>query len=102
MAKRRRVALRGRAVVALLLCAFVLAAAAVVWRRTVGMSRGRELDALAQRRVELEARRAKLEGDIREVASRSRLAPLAERRLNMRVATDSQYVILPRPARAAP
>ena len=102
MAKRRRVALRGRAVVALLLCTFVLAAAAVVWRRTVGMSRARELDALAQRRVELQARRAKLEGDIREGASRSRLAPMAERRLNMRVATDSQYVILPRAARPAP
>ena len=102
MAKRRRVALRGRAVVALLLCGFVLAAAAVVWRRTVGMRRGRELDVLAQRRVELEAHRAKLEGDIRETASRSRLAPLAERRLNMRVATDSQYVILPRAPRPAP
>jgi cell division protein FtsL len=98
VAKGRRVAPRGRAVVALLCCAFVLAAAAVVWRRTVGMSRGRELDALAQRRVELLAQRAKLEGDIREAASRSRVAPVAERRLNMHVATDSQYVILPRPA----
>jgi cell division protein FtsL len=83
--------------VALVLCAFVLAAAAVVWRRTVGIARARELGALAQRRVELEAQRAKLEGDIREAASRSRVAPMAERRLNMHVATDSQYVILPRP-----
>jgi cell division protein FtsL len=98
VAQGRRVGSRGRAVVALLLCAFVLAAAAVVWRRTVGMSRGRALDALAQRRLELQAQRAKLEGDIRESASRARLAPQAERRLNMHVATDSQYVILPRPS----
>ena len=102
MAKRRRVAMRGRAVVALALCAFVLVAVAVVWRRTVGMSRGRELATLAQRRIELQAQRAKLESDIREGASRSRLAPLAERHLNMHVATDSQYVILPRPRPVAP
>jgi cell division protein FtsL len=99
MAKRRvkgGKGMRGRSKVALALLAFVVVSAAVVWRRTVGMSNARELDRLAQRRIQLEAQRASLETDIREGASRSHIAPIAERRLDMHIATDSQLVFLPR------
>jgi cell division protein FtsL len=93
---KRRVRLRGRSIVALALLLFVLVAAAVVWRRATGIAAAREIERLAARRLELEAERGELEQDIREAASRSRIAPIAERRLEMRIATDSQLVLLPR------
>ncbi|MBC7789308.1 MAG: hypothetical protein H7Z74_05145 [Anaerolineae bacterium] len=73
----------------------MLVAMAVIYRRSEGMSRARELDRLQERRLQLEGRRASLQGDIRAASSRVRLAPIAERKLGMRIATDSQYVILP-------
>ena len=93
---KRRVARRGRAVLGLTLLGFVLISAGVIWRRAYGISQSRELRALEDDRVQLEARRADLEADIREASSRAKLAPIAERRLNMRVATDSQLILLPR------
>jgi membrane protein implicated in regulation of membrane protease activity len=89
--------MRGRSVVALVLLAFVLVAVAVVWRRTVGIANARELEQLTRRRLQLVAQRGKLLADIREAASRSHIAPIAERRLDMHIATDSQLVLLPRP-----
>lgn len=89
--------LRGRSLVALALLGFLLVAGLVVWRRTVGVAESREIAALQKRAVELEAQRARLEGDIRDLASRGRLAPIAERRLGMRVPNDTHVVILPRP-----
>jgi hypothetical protein len=86
-------------VVALVLLAFILITTGVIWRRTAGMDGARELEALRQQKSQLEALRTKLESDIRLASSRGVLAPIAERRLNMRVATDSQYVILARPPR---
>lgn len=94
---KRRVAARGRAWVALALCGFVLIAAGVIWRRTAGIARSRDLQALEQRRSQLESERAQLESDVRDLSSRSVLAPLVERRLDMRVPNDSQVVILKRP-----
>ena len=99
MAKRRvgrSTRVRGRSAVAFALLAFRLVAVAVVWRRTIGIANGRELEQLAQRRLELEAQRTKLREDIREATSRARMAPVAERRLEMHVATDSQLVLLRR------
>jgi type II secretory pathway pseudopilin PulG len=87
---------RGRSLVALALLAFLIVAGLVVWRRTVGVAESREIAAMQKRVVELEAQRARLEGDIRDLSSRGRLAPLVERRLGMHVPNDTQVVILPR------
>lgn len=89
---------RGRRL-ALLLAGFLLVATGVIWRRSYGIARSRELTELDKRRVQLDARRAQLESEIRDLASRARLAPVVEQRLQMHVPTDSQVVILPRPAR---
>ena len=88
---------RGRSIVALLLLAFLLVAAGVVWRRSVGIEQSREIAQLEQRRAQLAALEAKLQNEVRQAASRARLAPIAEQRLHMRVPADTQVVILPRP-----
>ena len=72
-------------------------ATGVIWRRSYGIARSRDLNELEKRRVQLEARRAQLQSEIRELSSRARLAPIVEQRLQMHVPTDSQVVILPRP-----
>lgn len=89
---------RGRSIVALGLLAFVLVAAAVIWRRTYGLARARELAVLDVRRRQLEAERAALQSAVRMAASRARIGPTAEQRLGMRVPSDTQVVILTRPA----
>ena len=97
-ARRGRKGGRGRQL-ALLLVGFLLVATGVIWRRSYGIARSRELAELDKRRVQLEARRAQLESEIRDLSSRARLAPIVEQRLQMHVPTDSQVVILPRPPR---
>jgi cell division protein FtsL len=95
---KRRVKGRGRPIVALVLVGFVLVATGVIWRRSFGIAQSRELRELDKQRLELEAQKARLEGEIRELSSRARLAPIAEQRLNMHVPNDSQVIILPRPS----
>ncbi|MDQ6828678.1 MAG: hypothetical protein M3081_07410 [Gemmatimonadota bacterium] len=100
MAKRRgraRAALRGRTVLAMAMIGFVLIAAGVIWRRATGIERAQEIRALESRLSELEAQRVKLREEIRNASSRSVLLPIAQNRLNMHVAADSQIVILQRP-----
>jgi cell division protein FtsL len=92
---------RGR-LLALALFGFLLVATGVIWRRSYGIARSRELTELDKRRVQLEGRRAQLESEIRDASSRARLAPIVEQRLQMHVPTDSQVVILPRPTRERP
>ncbi len=92
---KRRVKPRGRTVALCILSCFVLVAMGVIYRRSEGMSGARELDSLQERRLQLEGQRAALQGDIRAASSRVRLAPIAERKLGMHIATDSQYIILP-------
>jgi cell division protein FtsL len=96
---KRGVGLRGRALVALILGAFVLVALAIVWRRTIGIGQSERLAALDTRRVELEGERARLESEIRDASTRQRLGAAAESRLGMHIPTDRQVVILPRTAR---
>ncbi len=91
--------MRGRGIVAVLLVGFVLVATGVIWRRSLGLQRARETAALEARRVALEARRAQLDGEIRDATSRARLARIAEERLGMRVPADSQVITLTRPRR---
>ena len=64
------------------------------------MAQAREIRRLEQRRLQLEAQRAQLASDIRDVSSRSKLAPIAESRLNMHVPNDTQVVIIPRSPRS--
>ena len=99
---KRRVAGRGRRVVAGLLVAFVLVASVVIWRRSHGIEQARALRDLERQQRQLEAERARLERDIRLASSRSRLVPVAER-LGMRMPLDSEIVSLPVSAgRSAP
>jgi len=92
---------RGR-LLAVALFGFLLVATGVIWRRSYGIARSRELTELDKRRVQLEARRAQPESEIRDASSRTRLAPIVAQRLQMHVPTDSQVVILPRPTRERP
>lgn len=98
MSGRRRRQGGGRLIVALALLGFLLVATSVIWRRSVGIGAARELRALEERRAELQARASQLDNQIREAASRARLVPLAEQRLQMRIPSDTQVVILSRPA----
>ena len=94
---RKKPRMRGRSIVALALLGFLLVATGVIWRRSFGIAQRLELRDLDRERTQLEARKVKLESEIREASSRARLAPIAEQRLNMHVPSDSQVVILPRP-----
>jgi cell division protein FtsL len=95
---KRAVRKRGRSWLALALVVFVLAAVVIVWRRVAGVEAERALEELAEQRRTLEAERARLESQIREAESLGRIAPIARGRLGMHVATDSHYVLLPRPS----
>lgn len=96
---KRGVGLRGRTLVGLVLAAFVLVALAIVWRRTIGIGQAETLAKLDVRRTALEGERARLEGEIRDAASRQSLGVAAESRLGMHIPTDKQVVILPRSGR---
>jgi cell division protein FtsB len=85
--------------VALALLGFVLLGTGVIWRRAVGHAQAKELRALEDRRVQLDAQRAQLEGEIRDLSSRAKLAPVAEGRLHMHVPNDTELVILRRTPR---
>lgn len=89
---------RGRGILALVLVGFVLVAVGVIWRRSVGFSREREVATLEQQRTQLEGERARLELEIRDLSSRARLAPVAEQRLGMRIPSDSQVIDIRRRA----
>ena len=92
--------MRGRALVPLILGGFVLVGAGVVWRRSMGVLRGREQQRLESQRAALEAQRAKLEADIRDASSRGKLARIVESQLHMHVPrSDSEVILLTRPPR---
>jgi type II secretory pathway component PulJ len=88
-------------VVALTLLGFVLVATSVIWRRTYGQSESAKVQRLERQRTELRARRDQLERDIRDAASRERLAPLAAQRLRLRQPSDSQVIVIDRDTSAA-
>lgn len=92
----RRVRARGRSMVALVLVIFVLVTSMIIWRRSVGNAEARAMDALRSERAALEARKAALERDVRDLTSRAVLAPIVERSLGLHVAQDSQQVFLRR------
>jgi cell division protein FtsL len=95
--------MRGRTLVFLVLAGFLAVASGVIWRRAVGIEQARRLREDEQRRADLEARRAALDAEVRDAASRERLQRIAEQRLGMRVPSDSNVILLPRPTpRGAP
>lgn len=87
---------RGRSVVALTLFGFVLVATSVIWRRTFGYSQTRALQRLERQRQDLRSQRAQLQREIRDAASRDRLAATAEQRLRLRMPSDSQVIVIER------
>lgn len=94
----RRVAGRRGPPAALILAlvGFVVVATGVIWRRGEGLERARAHQALERRRDALVAQQRRLESDVREASSRTRLAPLVEARLGMHVPAASQLIHLPR------
>ncbi len=88
---------RGRQKVALVLLSFLALASAVVWRKSFGFTEGQRVRALAERRTELDARRTRIEGDIRSTLTLRRLGAIVEKRLGLRVPADSQIILLTRP-----
>jgi hypothetical protein len=82
------------------LLGFLTVATGVIARRTFGINQSRSLRALERQRDAADAARVKLEAEIRDASSRSRLGPIAEQRLHMYVPPDSQVIILQRPPRA--
>jgi len=94
--------MRGRSLIFLALLGFFVVATGVIWRRSVGIAQSTALRELEERRSELEAQEAALEGAIRDASSRARLAPIAEDRLGLRIPPESLVIIIPRPDRATP
>jgi cell division protein FtsL len=90
---------RGRSWVALVLLGFFLLGAGVIWRRAEGHRQAQELRALEEKRTQLDAQRAQLESEIRDLTSRAKLGPVAEDRLHMHVPNDTELVILRRTPR---
>ena len=56
---------------------------------------------VGKQRLQLQSQRAQLRSDIRNLVSRSSLAAVVEKRLDMHVPNDTQLVILTRPPRVA-
>ena len=101
MAARRvagRGALRGRTAIAIGLAAFLLVTTSVIWRRAEGSAAANRLHALGARLGELEAQRARLDGEVRRASSQVELVPRLQR-LGLRVPSDSQVIDLPDPVR---
>jgi cell division protein FtsL len=83
---------------ALGLLGFFLVATGVIWRRSHGVATSREILRLQRERSALQAEVIRLEGAIRDAASRRRIQSVAEDRLGMSVPGATQVIILPRPA----
>ena len=91
--------LRPRSLIVLVLLGFFVIATGVIARRTFGINQARTLRALELQRDAVDASRLKLEAEIRDASSRTRLVPIAEQRLHMYVPADSQVIILQRRAK---
>jgi outer membrane murein-binding lipoprotein Lpp len=102
MAARRvgkgRGKVRGRTAIAIGLVAFLVVTSSVVWRRALGSEAAAKLHDLGAQVDELQAQRARLEGEVRRASSQVELAPRVQR-LGMRVPSDSQVIDLPDPVR---
>lgn len=91
-------AIRGRTAIAIGLAAFLVVTTSVVWRRAKGSAAAIRLHELGSRIDDLEAQRARLEGEVRRASSQVELMPRLNR-LGMRVPSDSEVIDLPDPVR---
>lgn len=91
-------AIRGRTAIAIGLAAFLVVTTSVVWRRANGSATAIRLHELGSRIDDLEAQRARLEGEVRRASSQLELMPRLNR-LGMRVPSDSEVIDLPDPVR---
>lgn len=91
-------AIRGRTAIAIGLAAFLVVTTSVVWRRARGSATAIRLHELGSRIDDLEAQRARLEGEVRRASSQVELMPRLNR-LGMRVPSDSEVIDLPDPVR---
>jgi Flp pilus assembly protein TadB len=87
--------MKGRALVAIGLGAFVVMTALVVWRRSVGVATAREMRIMENEKRSLRAQLVTLDNDRRRAVSRAAVIKEAERRLGLHVATESQTRTLP-------
>lgn len=92
---------RGRTIVFLALVGFIAATGITVLRRAKGREMAGEFEALERRRTQLAGEAARLEVELRVAGSRSRLGPLVEQRLGMRIPAADRTIDLPMPAEAA-
>lgn len=83
-----------RALAAVLLGTLIVVSAAVIWRRSVGVSTAREIQRLEAERSSLESERNSLENQLRRATSRQIIVEEATRRLGMHVATEGQLRFL--------
>jgi hypothetical protein len=94
----RGVRIRGRTAIAIGLGAFLVVTTSVVWRRARGSANALRLHQLGAEVDELQAQRAKLDGEVRRAASRLELVPRVQRQ-GMRFPSDSEVIDLPDPVR---
>ena len=87
---------KGRWIVFGGLLVFVIVAAAVILRRSYGHRDGLAITELNKRKAMLESERVRLTQQIRDKSSRAVIVPIAEKELGMRIAPDSQVVMLSR------
>lgn len=96
---KRRVAIRGRWIVAAVLIGFVITTTAVIARRSYGDAQARQMSGAEAHLRQLMNQRVLIEAEIRKASSRDRLLPIAENRLGMRLPADTQVVYLKRQGR---
>lgn len=89
---------RGRTAIAIGLAVFLVVTSSVVWRRARGSAAAARLHELGGKVDELQAQRARLEGEVRRASSQVELVPRVQR-LGMRFPSDSQVIDLPEPVR---
>jgi hypothetical protein len=94
----RRVAkrARGRSLFAAFLAAFVLIGAAVIYRRSLGISDAKKFRALYTELSQLEGDKTDLQRRILDAKSEKKIVPIAERRLGMHRARPEQVLYIPR------
>ena len=96
--RKGRGAVRGRTAIAIGLVAFLVVTSSVVWRRARGSAAAASLHDLGTELAELQAQRAKLDGEVRRASSLVELAPKFQR-LGLRSPSDSQVIDLADPVR---
>jgi hypothetical protein len=97
MAKRRVAKqTKGRSLFAALLVGFVVIGAAVIYRRSIGISDAKKFRALYIELSQLEGDKTDLQRKILDAKSEKTIVPIAERRLGMHRARPEQVLYIPR------